>query len=55
MKMTGNSSFEEIEMVAVITRADGRVEHLGSIAYWHRNPFIRIWRRFKHSIKKLYK
>jgi hypothetical protein len=26
---------------AVVTRADGRVEDLGIIAYWHRNPFIR--------------
>jgi hypothetical protein len=26
---------------AVVTRADGRVEDLGMIAYYHRNP---IWR-----------
>jgi hypothetical protein len=27
---------------AMITRADGTVEHLGVIAYYHRNP-IRRW------------
>lgn len=26
------------EIRAVVTRADGRVEDLGRIAYWHRNP-----------------
>jgi len=30
---------------ATITRADGTVEHLGVIAYWHRNPLRRwAWR-----------
>lgn len=27
---------------AVITRADGRVEDLGVISYWHRNPVRRL-------------
>jgi hypothetical protein len=39
---------------AVVTRADGTVENLGLIAYYHRNPFrrwavnafIKIKRRF---------
>jgi hypothetical protein len=26
---------------AVVTRADGTVEDLGLIAYWHKNPFVR--------------
>lgn len=30
------------EFRAVITRADGTVEDLGAIAYWHRNP-LRRW------------
>lgn len=29
---------------AVITRADGAVEDLGVISYWHKNPFKRaVW------------
>lgn len=36
------------EVRAVVTRADGTVEDLGVIAYWHRNPFKRWWvRHFK--------
>jgi hypothetical protein len=36
------------EVFATVIRADGRVEELGSIAYWHRNPFKRWWvRHFK--------
>ena len=30
---------------ATIVRADGRVEKLGTIAYWHRNPLKRLWFR----------
>ncbi len=30
------------QIEAVITRADGTVEHLGVIAEWHRNP-LRRW------------
>lgn len=30
---------------AVVTRADGRVEDLGVVSYWHRNPVMRAaWR-----------
>lgn len=31
------------EVQAVIIRADGTREELGTIAYWHRNPLKRIW------------
>lgn len=34
---------KEARITAVITRADGRVEHLGTISYWHRNPLKRLW------------
>lgn len=31
-------------LTAVVTRADGSVEHLGAVAYWHRNPLKRwLW------------
>ena len=33
----------EATIEATIIRADGRVEHLGTIAYWHRNPLRRWW------------
>ncbi len=35
----------ESSIEATITRADGRVEHLGTISYFHRNPLRRLaWR-----------
>lgn len=52
--MSGNVSItgrkaRESRLTAVVTRADGRVEHLGTISYYHRNPLRRwgfwFWRR----------
>jgi hypothetical protein len=35
----------EASISAVITRADGSVEDLGTLTYWHRNPLRRLaWR-----------
>lgn len=40
-----NSRVREVTIEAVITRADGRVERLGTIAYYHKNPLRRLaWR-----------
>ncbi len=36
---------ESVSVQARVIRADGRVEELGTIAYWHRNPLRRLaWR-----------
>ena len=43
---------KELQLVATITRADGTVEELGTIDYWHKNPIKRIiWRikKWLHS------
>lgn len=41
---------------AVVTRADGRVERLGVIAFYHRNPIINwvgnLYIRIKERIRK---
>jgi hypothetical protein len=42
-----NSQVKQMEISAVITRADGSVENLGTIQYWHKNPFKRILWRIK--------
>lgn len=42
------SNAKETQISAVITRADGTVEHLGVVSYWHRNHLKRIF----WSIKK---
>ena len=36
---------KEAQIHAVITRADGTVEDLGVVSYWHKNPVKRfLWR-----------
>lgn len=32
---------------ATVTRANGTVEHLGTISYWHKNPLKRLWFRIR--------
>lgn len=36
-----HSKARSAEFRAVVTRADGTVEDLGAIAYWHKNPLKR--------------
>jgi len=39
------SKVKEIELQAIITRADGSVETLGTISYWNINPLkMLLWR-----------
>jgi len=40
-------SAKEIHLVATIIRADGSKEELGTIDYWHKNPFKRLYWKFK--------
>ena len=42
------SNAKEAQISAVIIRADGTIESLGVVSYWHRNPLKRIF----WSIKK---
>ena len=45
--MQSNLDAKEIQLVATITRADGTVEELGVIDYYHRNPIKMLIWRFK--------
>ncbi len=40
---------------AVITRADGRIERLGVVSYYHRNPLKRWWWHIKKAAKGVLK
>ncbi len=55
--MSGNirarGGAKEMTISAVITRADGRVENLGVIAFHHRNPFKRLAFRAHQIIKRI--
>jgi hypothetical protein len=36
-----------IVLEATITRADGTIEPQGVVAYWHKNPFMRMLARLR--------
>jgi hypothetical protein len=45
MKHLATIPAESVSVTACVIRADGRVEELGTVAYWHRNPLKRwAWR-----------
>jgi hypothetical protein len=42
---TATTGTQSVSVSARVIRADGRVEDLGTVAYWHRNPLKRwAWR-----------
>ena len=45
--ITSEAKVKQMEISAVITRADGTVVNLGTIQYWHKNPLKRILWRIK--------
>jgi hypothetical protein len=47
--VSAKSHVREASIEAVITRANGTVENLGMISYYHRNPL----RRFAWQLRKL--
>lgn len=50
MPIRATSEVKAASVEAVITRADGTVENLGRVAYYHRNPLRRLlWRLSKEG------
>lgn len=41
------SDIKAMEISAVVIRANGKVEDLGTIQYWHKNPIKRLFWRIK--------
>lgn len=39
---------EQATIEAKIIRADGTVEELGVVSYWHRRWYKRLWWRLRH-------
>lgn len=48
-----NAKTRQATIEAVVTRADGTVENLGVISYWHRNPLRRMAWAIRQWIKKI--
>ena len=53
--MLTRANVREATIEITVTRADGRIERLGVVSYWHRNPLKRwafaIARKFKELMK----
>lgn len=41
------SGVKEARIEAVVIRADGTRENLGTVSYWHSNPLKRAWARIR--------
>lgn len=48
------SGAKEMRIQAVVTRADGRVENLGTVAYWHKNPLRRLAFKISQFARRLF-
>lgn len=46
-----DSRAREATIEMIVTRADGTVENLGVVSYWHRNPLKRLAWRIRNSLK----
>jgi hypothetical protein len=42
---------KQASIEVTVIRADGRVERLGEVAYWHKNPLRRIAWRVRRLLK----
>lgn len=51
-KMNAGSPARWAQISAVITRANGQVEDVGVISYWHRNPVLNAWGNLKIKINE---
>lgn len=47
MEQRANQKVKEASITATIFRADGTVEQLDVIGYYHRNPLRRLWWRIQ--------
>ena len=45
---------KEMVLSAVITKADGTIIDLGTIQYWHKNPFKRLAFKVKQYLQRLF-
>jgi hypothetical protein len=50
--MVAGSKPKSIEIEAVIIRADGAREDLGTVCYWNKNPLKRLWWSVKQRMRR---
>lgn len=55
MNFNATSKPREAKIEAVVIRANGTRQNLGTIAYYHRNPLRRLAWRVRQAVRKLYR
>ena len=45
--IASDAKIKQMEISAIITKADGTIVNLGTIQYWHKNPLKRLLWRIK--------
>jgi hypothetical protein len=51
---TATTGVSQVSVEAKVIRADGRVEDLGVVAFWHRNPFKRLAWRIRRLLARVF-
>jgi len=49
VKAEAKQTLEQASISATVIRADGTVEELGVVSYWHRRWYRRLWWRWRHG------
>ena len=48
MRTDAEAPVKEMQIEAVVIRADGSREDLGTVSYWHKNPLMRLLHRLRN-------
>lgn len=54
MNFTSKGQVRKVTVDAVVIRNDGTREDLGTVAYYHKNPLMRVWFAMKQNIKYIF-
>jgi hypothetical protein len=49
MNIAAKAKVQEASIAAVVIRADGTREDLGTISFWHKRWYRRVWWRLRHG------
>lgn len=51
-EQSANADIKEASIQATVIRADGSVEHLGTVSFYHRNPLRRAMWALKQKLRR---
>ena len=53
MSVSSVKTVSEVRVSATVIRANGAIEELGEVSYWHRNPLRRAAFRFRRWLRSM--